>query len=685
MGAATNTLVPSLMQCQWLRICDESQANTPYNLHLVFAVIQIGMSYQVLARKYRPANFEELEGQEHVRRALVNALEKNRLHHAYLFTGTRGTGKTTIARIFAKCLNCDEGITATPCGVCGSCQEISQGRSVDLIEVDAASRTGVDSTRELLDNVQYMPTRSRFKVYLIDEVHMFSTSSFNALLKTLEEPPEHVKFLLATTDPKKLPVTVLSRCLQFNLKNLAPERVVSYLTTILDKEQIEYEQQALWLLGRAADGSMRDALSLTDQAISFGDQRILDADVKSMLGAIDQLEIHRIIDALIEHDGAKLLEQIARMGEYAPDYGGLLADILSLLHRVAVAQALPDGIDNSQGDRDEIMAIAGRLNREDVQLFYQIGLIGQRDLALAPDPRTGFEMVLLRMLAFVPNVEHTNSAIPAPVVQEASVPAKKSEDPAPQRGLDMQGAAQEPPRSAVMPNRARENVSEKVPEKPAIAPPSAGSDGLRAQPARTAEVTPLVAPSKPPAVVPVVPVIPVVPVVPAVPMSATSAATGSAKAATPAITTNPAAQQTLEAADTAITRLPLAAEHWTDIFPQLRLTGVTQSVASNCELEAVEGDVCRLVLSEKHSSLWNNTHQGRIVESLSRLYGRPIRLTLRVGATEAETPAGAEQRRRGERQAEAELAIDADEKLKQLIDNFDGTLERDTIAPRNTS
>ncbi|MFT7125815.1 MAG: DNA polymerase-3 subunit gamma/tau, partial [Candidatus Azotimanducaceae bacterium] len=439
----------------------------------VFAVIQIGMSYQVLARKYRPANFEELEGQEHVRRALVNALEKNRLHHAYLFTGTRGTGKTTIARIFAKCLNCDEGITATPCGVCGSCLEISQGRSVDLIEVDAASRTGVDSTRELLDNVQYMPTRSRFKVYLIDEVHMFSTSSFNALLKTLEEPPEHVKFLLATTDPKKLPVTVLSRCLQFNLKNLAPERVVSYLTTILDKEQIDYEPPALWLLGRAADGSMRDALSLTDQAIAFGDQRILSADVKSMLGAIDQLEIHRIIDALIEHDGAKLLEQIARMGEYAPDYSGLLADILSLLHRVAVAQALPDGIDNSLGDRDEIMAIAGRLDREDVQLFYQIGLIGQRDLALAPDPRTGFEMVLLRMLAFVPNVEHKNITAPEPVMQEANVPGKKSETPAFQRGPDAQSGVQDAARSVGLAGSVAGSSAVKAADSPAIAYSSA--------------------------------------------------------------------------------------------------------------------------------------------------------------------------------------------------------------------
>ena len=363
------------------------------------------MSYQVLARKYRPSNFQELEGQEHVLRALINALDNNRLHHAYLFTGTRGVGKTTIARILAKCLNCEQGVSSKPCGTCGSCMEIAEGRSVDLIEYDAASRTKVEDTREILDNVQYMPTRCRFKVYLIDEVHMLSNHSFNALLKTLEEPPEHVKFLLATTDPKKLPVTVLSRCLQFNLKNISPEKVVSYLQQILPAEGIEYEEDALWQLGRAADGSMRDALSLTDQAISFGNNSVKDADVKSMLGSIDQREVYEMVNCLIVKDAAALMQKVAALAEFAPDYSALLAELLSILHRVAVAQAVPDGIDNSQGDQALVAAVAESLIQEQVQLFYQIGLIGQRDLPYSPDPRTGFEMILLRMLAFTPSTE----------------------------------------------------------------------------------------------------------------------------------------------------------------------------------------------------------------------------------------------------------------------------------------
>lgn len=360
------------------------------------------MSYQVLARKYRPHNFAEMVGQGHVLQALINALDQDRLHHAYLFSGTRGVGKTTIARILAKCLNCEKGITSEPCDQCSSCIEINEGRSVDLIEVDAASRTRVEDTRELLDNVQYMPTRARFKIYLIDEVHMLSNHSFNALLKTLEEPPAHVKFLLATTTPKKLPITVLSRCLQFNLKNISSAMIVGNLQHILTAEKVSYEESALWRLARAADGSMRDALSLTDQAISFGDDSVGDKDVGEMLGSIDQREVYRILDALLSADAAAVLNRIAEVDEYTPDYAKLLADIQSLLHRIAVAQVVPGSVDNSQGDGEQIVAYACKLCAEDVHLFYQIGLIGQRDLPLAPDARSGFEMVLLRMLAFQP-------------------------------------------------------------------------------------------------------------------------------------------------------------------------------------------------------------------------------------------------------------------------------------------
>ena len=368
------------------------------------------MSYQVLARRYRPATFQGLEGQEHVLQALVNALNQNRLHHAYLFTGTRGVGKTTIARILAKCLNCEGGVTATPCGTCSSCVAIAEGRSVDLLEVDAASRTGVDDMRELLDNVQYMPTSSRFKVYLIDEVHMLSKSSFNAMLKTLEEPPEHVKFLFATTDPKKLPITVLSRCLQMNLKNLSPEQIVRYLVEVLAKESITYEDEALWKLGRAADGSMRDALSLTDQAISYGDNAVTDESVTSMLGNADQQEVFGLVDALAARDADRALSLIAGMAVFAPDFAGLLDDLLSVLHRVAIAQLAPDAIDNSQGDMELVQAVARMMSQEDVQLLYQIGINGRRDLPYAPDDRGGFEMTLLRMIAFTPLEESDEAA-----------------------------------------------------------------------------------------------------------------------------------------------------------------------------------------------------------------------------------------------------------------------------------
>ncbi|BAP44341.1 DNA polymerase III subunits gamma and tau [Pseudomonas sp. StFLB209] len=360
------------------------------------------MSYQVLARKWRPRSFREMVGQTHVLKALINALDSQRLHHAYLFTGTRGVGKTTIARIIAKCLNCETGITSTPCGSCSVCQEIDEGRFVDLIEIDAASRTKVEDTRELLDNVQYAPSRGRFKVYLIDEVHMLSSHSFNALLKTLEEPPPYVKFILATTDPQKLPATILSRCLQFSLKNMTPERVVEHLSHVLGAENVPFEEDALWLLGRAADGSMRDAMSLTDQAIAFGEGKVLAADVRAMLGTLDHGQVFDVLGALLAGDARALLEAVRHLAEQGPDWNGVLAEMLNVLHRVAIAQALPEAVDNGHGDRDRVLALAQTLPGEDVQFYYQMGLIGRRDLPLAPDPRGGFEMVLLRMLAFRP-------------------------------------------------------------------------------------------------------------------------------------------------------------------------------------------------------------------------------------------------------------------------------------------
>ncbi len=360
------------------------------------------MSYQVLARKWRPHAFREMVGQTHVLRALINALDNDRLHHAYLFTGTRGVGKTTIARIFAKSLNCEAGVSSTPCGVCGACREIDEGRFVDLIEVDAASRTKVEDTRDLLENVQYAPTRGRYKVYLIDEVHMLSTHSFNALLKTLEEPPPHVKFLLATTDPQRLPATILSRCLQFNLKRLPVDMIHQHLAHILEKEGIGSDAPALMQIARAADGSLRDALSLLDQSIAYGGGSVLESEVRAMLGTIEQGHVVELAEALAGGDAQAVLERIHSLAEQSPDFAGVLAELISLLHRVALAQVVPAAVDDSLGDRDAVLRLAGALSPEDVQLFYQIGLIGRRDFPLVPDPRSGLEMVLLRMLAFRP-------------------------------------------------------------------------------------------------------------------------------------------------------------------------------------------------------------------------------------------------------------------------------------------
>ena len=365
------------------------------------------MSYQVLARKWRPANFEQMVGQEHVLQALVNALDSERLHHAYLFTGTRGVGKTTVARIFAKSLNCDTGITSKPCGSCPSCLEIDEGRSVDLIEIDAASRTGVDDMRELLDNVQYAPTRGRFKIYLIDEVHMLSKHSFNALLKTLEEPPPHIKFLLATTDPQKLPVTVLSRCLQFNLKRMSKQQINSHLEYLLAEEKIESEAAALVLLASAADGSMRDALSLLDQAIAHGGGSVLQHTVEMMLGSISREYLFKLFDALLQQDAVAIMRETRNIISHNPDYQRVCAEMISLLQQMALQQR-GIAIDSADGMLGEqIDNLSARLSMEEIQLYYQIMLQGRHDLNISPDEAAGFEMLMLRLLAFSPENDST--------------------------------------------------------------------------------------------------------------------------------------------------------------------------------------------------------------------------------------------------------------------------------------
>jgi DNA polymerase-3 subunit gamma/tau len=388
------------------------------------------MSYQVLARKWRPKSFDQLVGQEHVSQALINGLDQDRVHHAFLFTGTRGVGKTTIARILAKCLNCETGVTSRPCGECSSCVDIDEGRFIDMMEIDAASRTGVEDMRELLESVHYTPTRGRYKVYVIDEVHMLSGHSFNALLKTLEEPPPHVKFVLATTDPQKIPVTILSRCLRFNLRRLLPDQIGDYLKLIVESEGVETEPQALVSISRAADGSMRDGLSLLDQAIAYGAGKLTMSDVENMLGLVDHAHVTSMISALASGDAEALLAIVEELVAQSRDLETVLLSLAEVLHRVTLVQCAPGYRDPERSDWDAIVELGQLISAEDAQLFYQIAIKGRDELGLAPDPRTGLEMTLLRMLAFRPASTESGSSgtsplnVAKPVASKARRPAQ---------------------------------------------------------------------------------------------------------------------------------------------------------------------------------------------------------------------------------------------------------------------
>ncbi|HTF94840.1 MAG TPA: DNA polymerase III subunit gamma/tau [Cellvibrio sp.] len=700
------------------------------------------MSYQVLARKWRPRVFREMVGQEHVLQALINALDHNRLHHAYLFTGTRGVGKTTIARILAKCLNCETGVSSEPCGQCSSCREIAEGRFVDLIEVDAASRTKVEDTRELLENVQYAPTRGRYKVYLIDEVHMLSNSSFNALLKTLEEPPPHVKFLLATTDPQKLPMTILSRCLQFNLKNMNPERIVQHLKFVLEQELVPYEESALWHLGRAADGSMRDAMSLTDQAIAYGSGKITESEVSAMLGTIDQTAVYDIATALASFNGRAVLAAVDRMSEQAPDYASALAEMLAVLHRIAIAQALPEAVDNSHGDRDRILQLAQRLPAEDVQLFYQTALLGRRDLPLAPDPRAGFEMVLLRMLAFKPQgvMEMPTQALPqsttpmkaGAVNTPTSTPVAQTVTPqtaaiapqsAPQNVVQANNLAQNnstpsnsTPSNSTSINSTSSNsnlshvqsqhIPSQRPPQPAVPgpapqampepPPFDGPydnvlDDEYAEYAQAPayyeaptadEPTGVVEPKKSEAAQP--------------PAAAIlNLVLNTSESNSPVSQEHHVASLPASVTKTASTDIPLPKtlrkvpyeqanpQDWTEIYLGLGVTGILQSTVANCQLIGRQGNYFQFVLDENNSTLFDVSHEKRLADLLTDYFAEAIRVSIQLGKVTAETPSMVAIRLRAERQLQAVDAIKNDPIVQQLIAQFGATLREETIQPIN--
>ncbi len=589
------------------------------------------MSYQVLARKWRPRTFGELVGQEHVVTALTNALTRGRLHHAYLLTGTRGVGKTTIARILAKSLNCETGVTATPCGVCGTCRDIDAGRFVDLLELDAASNTGVDNMREILDNARYAPTVGRYKVYLIDEVHMLSKGAFNSMLKTLEEPPEHVKFVLATTDPQKIPVTVLSRCLQFNLKPLPRAAIAERLAFILGEEGIAFDPTALAQIAAAAQGSLRDALSLLDQAIAYGSGEVREPEVRAMLGVVDRGYVYRIADALLAGDGPTLLAQSDGLAESGQAFSSALDELAALFHRIAVAQAVPGA--SIGDDAERVAGYASQMSAEDVQLAYQICAQGRADLALAPDEATGFSMTLLRLLAFepataastAPGAAPSRKPQPAPAATPAAAPPRepRAATPAAPRPREPQGTTPD-----AVPSRNPQPAA----SEPAPAPASPGL-----APALPAAVEP----STPPGQAPV----------------------------------------------RSVTPLPESPAQWPAFVAGLKLTGMAAQLAAQSELKSIRGNALSLAIPTTHKHLADKAYSDKLKAALEAATGRKLLLAYEIGETGERSLAAHERREREQARAQGEAMFRSEPFVRDLVARFEATVKTETIerVPRSAS
>ena len=633
------------------------------------------MSYQVLARKYRPRTFDELVGQEHVSRALMHALDQDRLHHAYLFTGTRGVGKTTIARILSRCLNCEQGVSARPCGVCPTCQEITDGRFVDLIEVDAASRTKVEDTRELLDNVQYAPTRGRYKVYLIDEVHMLSAHSFNALLKTLEEPPPHVKFLLATTDPQKLPVTVLSRCLQFSLKALPAEQIAGHLKALLDKEMIRYEEPALLSLGKAAQGSMRDALSLTDQAIAFGSEQLSSEAVNAMLGTVDRNHVLTLLVALAEQEPGGVLQALATVSEHCPGELALLDELISQLHQLAVCQAVPGSYDETQ------QQLAAALTAEQIQLYYDVALRGRRDLQDAPDSRAALEMLLLRMVLFTPKGVLVQGDSPAAKKPEAAAPSAE-----PGGKPDLRALLNSPPAAASHSEPAARPAAqppERAPATVTSAPAQQAAPVEAAAPASADDAPPWdegPASSSPSASAALAQV--------EANQPEPAAEVAAAVAAQPQSDPEPNAEPAPESKNLAPLAEPTneaeVATWWAALLLRLDVDGTVRNIARNAVLISREESVWTLRISPGHQVLVNKERLEELSGALGNYFQRRIQVQVEFEQQPGETPERMAEARRQELLAQAKDTLHADPVVQQLVTTFAGRLDEESVTPKET-